>query len=107
MPITKNISIRNGHLYDLDQSNSCRVTVAYLALFDGVVVSHELGQGVQESSKSCHSEPPRISLKGCFISPSIPQYIDGGIHFHCVAACGAFELSQNFTYRCKNLTPSI
>lgn len=36
MPITKNISIRNGHLYDLDQSNSCRVTVAYWAHDHGV-----------------------------------------------------------------------
>ena len=33
---------------------------AYLALFDGVVISHQLGQGVQESSKSCHIKPPEI-----------------------------------------------
>ena len=35
---------------------------AYLALFDGVVIPHQLGQGVQESSKSCHIQPPEILL---------------------------------------------
>jgi len=37
--------------------NSFRIALpfAYLALFDGVVIPHQFGQGVQESSKSQYS----------------------------------------------------
>jgi len=33
---------------------------AYLALFDGVIVPHKFSQGIQESSESCHIQPPDI-----------------------------------------------
>ena len=32
--------------------------LTYIAFFDGVVVPHQLGQGIQESPKSCHLVPP-------------------------------------------------
>jgi len=36
-------------------------TLPYLAFFDGVIVPHQLCQGIQESSESCHGSP---SVKG-------------------------------------------
>ena len=60
------------------------------ALFDGVVIPHQVGQGVQESSKSCHIRPPEVLIRDRLTPVSIPRYIDGGVRFHCVAAFGAF-----------------
>lgn len=63
---------------------------ADLALFGGVLIPHLFGQGVQESSKSCHNQPPEVLIRDRLTPASIPRYIDGGVHFHCVAAFGAF-----------------
>ena len=49
---------------------------AYLALFDSVVVPHKFSQGIQESSESCHIQPPRLyylpHIEGVATSNGVP-----------------------------------
>ena len=89
--------------------------LAYLALFHGVVVPHQLGQGIQESSKSCHLEPPlccimlRLGLR--LHPPSLilfalhPLQVGGGGGDRLMAQGGA--LVRDYLNKSTHPTPLV